>query len=223
MRAALFKKAFFRFFTGIILTALLLFLPAGSLDYWNAWLFLAVLFIPMAITGIYLMIKNPGLLEKRLEVRETEKSQKQVVAMAAIMFVLAFVVAGINYRLQRFNVPAPVVYAASILFLLFYLLYEEVLRENEFLSRSVEIQEGQKVVDTGLYGIVRHPMYAVTMVLFLAMPWILGSPVSFIIMLAYIPITVKRIRNEEEVLAEGLEGYKEYMAKVRYRLIPCIW
>lgn len=208
---------------GALLVALLIFVPAGSIRFWNGWLLMAILFIPMFIAGIVLMFKNPDLLRKRLNAKEQEMEQREVVAMSALMFIAAFVVAGLNYRFGWIHVPEAVCYAAAGLFLAGFGMYGEVIRENEYLSRTIEVQEGQKVVDTGLYGVIRHPMYAATLLMFLAMPIVLGSPVSFLIMLLYIPIINMRIKNEEKVLAEGLEGYKEYLKKVRYRVIPFIW
>ena len=202
---------------------LLLFLPAGTIGYRQGWLLLVILFVPMFIAGLVMMRKAPELLKKRLNVKEQEKEQKRVIAMSGMMFAAAFVVAGLNFRFRWIVLPDIVSWIAAGIFLLSYLLYAEVLRENAYLSRTVEVQDGQTVVDSGLYGIVRHPMYMATLVLFLSMPLVLGSPVSFLITLLYIPIISKRIRNEEQVLAEGLAGYKEYMQKVKYRLIPFVW
>ena len=201
----------------------LLFLPAGSLAYWQGWLLMGILFIPMFIAGCIMMKKSPALLRKRLDAKEQESEQKTVIALSGIMFLAAFVVAGLNNRFGWILLPAWVSYLAAVLFLGAYLLYAEVLRENVYLSRTVEVQENQKVVDTGLYGIVRHPMYMSTLVLFLMMPLVLGSVISFVILLAYIPIIAKRIRNEEAVLEEGLPGYKEYKKKVKHKVIPFLW
>ena len=189
----------------------------------NAWLFMGILFVPMFIAGIIMLAKNPELLQKRLDAKEKEAEQKSVVALSGLMFLAAFIVAGLDWRFGWTNMPTWVVWVATGLFLLSYLLYAEVLRENTYLSRTIEVQEDQKVIDTGLYGIVRHPMYMATLVLFLSMPLVLGSLYSFIIMLVYIPIIAKRIRNEEKVLEEGLPGYKEYKQKVKYKVIPFIW
>lgn len=223
MTKKLFFQATYKFLSGLIITALLLFVPAGTLRYWNAWLFIAILFIPMLIVGIAMVIRSPELLKKRLNTKEEEKEQKIVIALSGIMFIVAFVVAGFNFRFAWFTLPKWIVYIASILFLLAYLMYAEVLRENAYLSRTVEVRENQKVIDTGLYGIVRHPMYAASLLLFLSMGLVLGSPISFVILLFYIPIIVKRIENEEKVLLQGLQGYSEYRKKVKYKLIPFVW
>lgn len=208
---------------GILTVGALLFLPAGTFSYWQAWLLIAILFIPMFFAGILLMLKNPELLQKRLNANERETEQNQVIALSGIMFLTAFIVAGLNIRFDWLMLPAWISYAATIIFLVAYILYAEVLRENAYLSRTVELQENQKVIDTGLYGIVRHPMYMATLFLFLSMPLILGSVFSFLILLFYIPLIRKRIKNEEEVLEQGLEGYSEYEKKVKYRLVPYIW
>ena len=223
MNIKLFFKAITKFIFGIILVGLLLFLPAGSFDYWNAWLFIGILFIPMFIAGIILMFKNPMLLKSRLDVNEKENEQKQVILYSGLMFLVGFIIAGLNYRFSWIIIPNIIVIISSILFIISYILYAEVLRENTYLSRTIKVQYNQKVVDTGLYGIVRHPMYSVTLVLFLTMPLILGSIISFIIFLVYPFIISKRIKNEEEVLERELDGYKEYKKKVKYKLIPFIW
>jgi len=208
---------------GVVLMGLLLFLPAGSFRYWQGWLLMGILFVPMFIAGFIMLFRNPDLLRKRLNAKEEEKDQKTVVALSGLLFIAAFVVAGLNWRFQWCVLPDWAVWIAAGLFLACYLLYAEVLRENTYLSRTIEVQENQKVIDTGLYGIVRHPMYMATTVLFLAMPLVLASPISFLIMLLYIPLIAKRIKNEEMVLEEGLEGYKEYKERVKYRIIPFIW
>lgn len=223
MTRKLFFQAISKFVFGLILIALLLFLPAGTLKYWNGWLFIGILFIPMLIAGIVMMIRSPELLKKRLDSKEEEKEQKTVIALSGLMFLAAFVVAGLNFRFGWIVLPRWVVYAAAVIFLAAYLMYAEVLRENVYLSRTVEVQENQKVIDTGLYGIVRHPMYSATLVLFLSMGLVLGSPISFVILLSYIPLIAKRMKNEEEVLLQGLEGYEEYRRKVKYKVIPLIW
>ena len=223
MNKKLFISAITKIIMGIVIVGLLLFLPAGSLEYYNAWLFMGLLFIPMFIAGIIMMIKNPELLRRRLNAKEKEMEQKEVILFSAIMFISGFIIAGLNYRYEWIILPDIVVIIASILFLLSYLLYAEVLRENTYLLRTIEVEKDQKLVDTGLYGIVRHPMYAATIILFLSMPLILGSIISFIIFLSYIFLIVKRIKNEEEVLEKDLKGYKEYEQKVKYRLIPYIW
>ena len=207
----------------LLLVGLLLFLPAGTFRYVQGWLFLGILFIPMFAAGLIMMKKNPGLLRKRLNVREKETEQREVVLFSGIMFLAVFVSAGLSFRFGWLMLPLRVSILASAIFLGAYALYAEVLRENTYLSRTIEVQEEQKVIDTGLYGVVRHPMYMATVLLFLAMPLVLGASLSFLIMLFYIPIIVKRIRNEEQVLAEGLQGYEEYRKKVKYRLIPYIW
>lgn len=219
----LFVQAIIKFISGLVLVGVLLFLPAGSLAYWQGWLLMGILFIPMFIAGCIMMKKSPELLRKRLDAKEQESEQKTVIALSGIMFLAAFVVAGLNNRFGWILLPAWVSYLAAVLFLGAYLLYAEVLRENVYLSRTVEVQENQKVVDTGLYGIVRHPMYMSTLVLFLMMPLVLGSVISFVILLAYIPIIAKRIRNEEAVLEQGLPGYKEYKKKVKHKVIPFLW
>ena len=223
MDKKLFIQAMTKFIFGFIIIALLLFIPAGTLNYWNAWLFIGILFIPMFMVGIILMIKNPDLLSKRLNSKENESEQKVLLLLGGIMFIGGFIVAGLNYRFQWMIIPKWMIIIATIIFLLAYLLYAEVLRENMYLSRIIEVQENQKVIDIGLYGIVRHPMYVSTILLFLSIPLVLGSLVSFLIFLAYPVIIVKRIRNEEQVLERGLEGYSEYKNKVKYKLIPFIW
>ncbi len=223
MTGKLFFQALGKFFAGLIVVSALLFVPAGTLKWSAAWLFLGILFIPMFAAGIVMMIRNPALLEKRLSAKEEQKEQKTVILLSGLMFLFAFVMAGLNYRFGWVPLPDWVSWAAAGLFLAAYLLYAEVLRENAYLSRTIEVQEDQKVVDTGLYGVVRHPMYSATLLLFLSMGLVLGSVISFAILLCYIPIIVKRIRNEEKVLLDGLQGYSEYRKKVKYRLIPFIW
>lgn len=223
MTTKLFFQALAKFFLGLVLVGALLFVPAGTMAYWQAWLFLGILFVPMFVAGIVLMFCNPELLRKRLDAKEEQNEQKWVVALSGLMFLAMFVVAGLNRRFMWWMLPDWVVYVATALFLLGYVLYAEVLRENVWLSRTIEVQEHQKVVDTGLYGVVRHPMYAATLVLFLAMPLVLASLWSFLIMLFYIPVIAKRIRNEEVVLEQGLEGYKEYKQRVKYKVIPFVW
>lgn len=223
MTTKLFLQAITKFFLGLVLIALLLFVPAGTIHYWNGWLLIAILFIPMFIAGIIMMIVNPELLKKRLNADETEPEQKTVIALSGIMFLAAFIVAGLNFRFKWIVMPNWSVILSTVIFLLAYLMYAEVLRENAYLSRTIEVQNNQVVIDTGLYGVVRHPMYTATVVLFTSMGLVLGSPLSFLILLCYIPIIVKRIRNEETVLEKGLKGYKEYKTKVKYRLVPFIW
>ncbi len=223
MDTKLFVQAIVKFLSGLVMVALLLFLPAGTLAWWQAWLLIGILFIPMFIAGLIMMKKTPDLLRRRLDVREKQGEQKTVIAMSGLMFLAAFIVAGLNFRYGWIVLPSWVSIASAVVFLLSYALYAEVLRENVWLSRTVEVQENQKVVDTGLYGIVRHPMYMSTLLLFLSMPLVLGSVISFVIILAYIPIIAKRIRNEEQVLENGLEGYAEYKKRVRYKVIPFVW
>ena len=223
MNRNLLTQALIKFLAGIILTGLLVFLPAGSFAYWQGWLLMGILFIPMFLAGIVMLVKSPDLLSKRLNAKEKESAQKTVVALSGLLFIISFVTAGLNWRLNWWILPDWAVWIAAALFILSYILYAEVLRENEYLSRTIEVQEGQKVIDTGLYGIVRHPMYMATVTMFLSMPLVLGSPISFMIMLGYIPVIAKRIRNEEIVLSEGLDGYKEYMKRVKYKVIPFIW
>ena len=219
----LFGRALAKFLSGLILMGLLLFLPAGTLRWPHAWLLMGILFVPMFIAGLVMLWRSPGLLEKRLNAKEEQNAQKRVLLLSGLMFLSAFVVAGLNYRFGWLVLPKAVSYIAAGVFLLGYVLYAEVLRENEWLSRTVEVQQGQKVVDTGLYGVVRHPMYMSTVLLFLSMPLVLGSPVSFAIMLAYLPIIAARIRNEERVLEQGLEGYADYKRRVRYKVVPFVW
>jgi protein-S-isoprenylcysteine O-methyltransferase Ste14 len=223
MDSKLFFQALTKFLFGVILLGLLIFLPAGSFHYWQGWLMMGILFVPMFVAGLILMVKNPELLRKRLNAKEEEKEQKAVVALSGVMFVAAFVVAGLNWRFQWLVLSDWAVWLAAALFLFGYILYAEVLRENTYLSRTVEVQEHQEVIDTGLYGIVRHPMYMSTTILFLAMPLVLASPISFLIMLLYIPLIARRIRNEEAVLEQGLKGYREYKQRVKYKVIPYIW
>lgn len=222
-RSALAWQALAKGVGGLAVMALLLFLPAGSWGYWQAWLFLGLLFVPMTCVATWLLVREPELLAKRLSSKEQEKAQRQVVALSALMFVAGFLLAGFDQRYGWSEMPAWVVAVAAVVMLCGYGLYAEVMRENAFLSRTVEVQENQKVISTGLYGIVRHPMYAATLVLYLAMPIVLGSWVAQIPFLAYPLIIARRIRNEEQVLEEGLAGYCEYEQQVRYRLIPFIW
>ena len=219
----LLKEAIIKLLSGIVMLGVLLFLPAGDLHWRNGWLLMAILFVPMFAAGIIMLIKAPGLLKSRLRAKESQGEQKEVIALSGLMFIAAFVLAGLTYRFRWMQLPETVIWAAVVVFLLAYCLFGEVLRENRYLSRVIEVQEDQTVVDTGLYGIVRHPMYSATVLLFLSMPLVLGSLPSFVIMLAYIPIIAKRIRNEEMVLEKELKGYTEYKGKVRYRLIPFIW
>lgn len=223
MDRTLLKQAFAKLVSGILLMGALLFVPAWSLAWREGWLLMALLFVPMVVAGVVMMKRNPALLRRRLNAREQEPTQRRVIAASGAMFVGAFVVAGLNWRLRWVVVPQWVVIAGAVLFLAAYAMFAEVLRENAYLSRTVEVSEGQKVVDTGLYGVVRHPMYAATLALFLSMPLVLGSPISLVIMLAYPAIIARRILNEEDVLTRELDGYAEYKKKVKYRLLPGIW
>ncbi len=223
MSAKLFFQAVVKFILGVILIGLLVFLPAGTFSFMNGWLFMVLLFVPMLVAGIVMMLKNPDLLKKRLNAKEKQKEQNLVVKLSGLMFITGFVVSGLNYRFCWHTLPVAVVIAASVIFLVAYVLYAEVLRENAYLSRTIEIQENQKVIDTGLYGIVRHPMYAATLLLFLSMPLVLGSLFSFVVFLVYPLIIAKRIKNEEEFLEKELDGYKEYKQRVKWHLIPFVW
>ena len=223
MDGKLLKEAIIKFVSGVILIGVLLFLPALDIRWRNGWMLMAILFIPMFFAGIIMYKKAPDLLRSRLKARETQSEQKDVISRSGIMFLAAFVLAGLNHHFGWKVLPAWIVWAGVVIFLLAYCLFGEVLRENRYLSRTIEVREDQEVVSTGLYGVVRHPMYTATVLLFLAMPLVLGSWPSFIIMLAYIPIIVKRIRNEEQVLEGELKGYSEYREKVKYRLIPHVW
>ena len=223
MSVKLFFSAIIKFIFGVVLVGTLVFLPAGTFNYFNGWLFMCVLFVPMFIAGIVMMVVNPKLLKSRLDAKEKQKEQSLVIKLSGLMFLAGFVVAGLDFRFEWFVLTRSVVIVAAVVFLAAYALYAEVLRENTYLSRTIEVQEGQKVIDTGLYGIVRHPMYSVTVLLFLSMPIILGSLFSFVIFLAYPLIISYRIKKEEEFLEKELPGYSEYKKKVKYRLIPFIW
>ena len=223
MNTKLFFQAILKFVAGVILVGLLVFLPAGTIKFFNGWLFMAVLFIPMFIAGIVMLFKNPELLKKRLNAKEKEREQDLVVKLSGLMFIAGFIVAGLTHRFGWYTPGKGMVIVGTVLFLIAYALYAEVLRENTFLSRTIEVQENQTVVDTGLYGIVRHPMYSATILLFLSIPLVLGSVFSFTIFLVYPFIIAKRIKNEEELLEKELKGYKEYKEKVKYRLIPFVW
>lgn len=223
MNKSLLTQALIKLVSGLLLICILIFLPAGSFSFWQGWLFIGILFIPMLIAGVILMRKNPDLLRKRLDAKEKEREQRTVVAMSGFLFLAAFIIAGLNWRFGWWLIPDWAVWVAAGMFLCSYVLYAEVLRENTYLSRTIEVQKGQKVIDTGLYGIVRHPMYMATIILFLSMQLVLASPISFFIMLGYIPVIAKRINNEEHVLEEGLDGYKEYKEKVKNKIIPGIW
>ena len=223
MTKKLFVQAIIKYLAGVVLLGLLIFLPAGTLRFPNGWLLMALLFIPMLGAGIVMMLRDPALLEKRLNAKEQQGEQKEVVLGSGLMFIAAFVLAGLNFRFGWLRLPDWAVWTASAVFLLAYLMWGEVLRENAWLSRTVEVQEGQRVVDHGLYGVVRHPMYSASVLLFLSMPLVLNSPLSFLVMLCYLPLIAKRIRNEEKLLQKELPGYEEYAERVKYRLIPFIW
>ncbi len=216
-------NAIIKYIFGLVLVGLLLFLPAGTFNYFNGWLFIALLFIPIFILGIILYIKAPVLLEKRLNSKEKETTQKGVVAVAGLLFIVGFVVAGLDYRFTWSFVPSWAVILASVILIVSYLLYAEVMRENVYLSRTIEVQKNQKIIDTGLYGIVRHPMYAVTILLFLSIPVVLGSLWAILCFLPYVAVIVVRIKNEEKVLSNELQGYEEYKTRVKYRLFPFVW
>ena len=223
MDKTLLRQALVKFFSGVLLVGLLLFLPAGTLHFRRGWLLMGILFVPMFLAGLVMLFKSPELLRRRLKAKEQEGEQRTVIALSGLMFLLCFILAGLNFRSSWMILPRWVSLAAAGVFLLGYALFAEVLRENVYLSRTVEVQEGQKLIDTGLYGIVRHPMYSATVLMFLAMPLVLGSPLSFGVMLLYLPIIAKRIRNEEQLLSKELAGYEEYKKRVKYRLFPGIW
>ena len=223
MKKNLFSEAIFKFLLGVVLVGLLIFLPAGTLRFSAGWLLMGILFVPMFLAGLVMLAKDPRLLQSRLKAKESGREQDLVVKLSGLMFIAGFVVAGLDFRFGWFPLPSWVKWAAAALFLVAYILYAEVLRENTFLSRTIEVQENQTVVDTGLYGIVRHPMYAVTLLLFLSMPFVLDSLLSFLCFLPYPFLIAKRLLNEEAFLEKELPGYTEYKKKVKYRLIPGIW
>lgn len=223
MTKELFIGAITKFLLGVVLVGTLIFLPAGTFSYFNGWLLMVILFVPMFFAGIVMMLKNPTLLKSRLNAKEKQKEQTVIVKLSGLMFLLGFIVAGLGVRFNWYVLPKGITMAGAALFLISYVLYAKVLRENAYLSRTIEVQENQKVIDTGLYGIVRHPMYSITLLLFLSMPIVLGSLYSFLIFLAYPYIIVKRIKYEEEFLEKELEGYGEYKQKVKFRLMPFIW
>ncbi len=223
MNAKLFFQAILKFLLGVILVGVLVFLPAGTIKFFNGWLLMGVLFVPMLLAGIVMMIKSPELLKKRLKTKEKRGEQSIIIKLSGLMFIGGFVVAGLDHRFGWFPLALPVVITGAVLFLLAYGLYAEVMRENAYLSRTIEVQENQKVIDTGLYAIVRHPMYTTTIILFLSIPLILGSLFSFIIFLLYPILIAKRAKDEEKLLEQELKSYREYTKKVKYRLIPFIW
>ena len=223
MTKELFVSAITKFAAGVVLIGVLIFLPAGTIHFPGGWLLMGILFIPMFLAGLVMMAKNPRLLRSRLNAREQQSEQSIVIKLSGLMFLCGFILAGLDFRFGWSNLPGWVNVLGALLFLIAYALYAEVLRENTWLSRTIEVQEGQTVVSTGLYGIVRHPMYAVTLLLFLSMPIVLGSVPAFLVFLCYPLIIAKRIKNEEKVLSRDLPGYAEYLQKVRWRLIPYIW
>lgn len=223
MTKKLFFEAIIKFICGIILIGLLIFIPAGTIKYFNGWLFMGILFIPMLIAGIIMMIKNPSLLKSRLDAKEKQKEQNLLIKLSGLMFIVGFILAGLDFRFKWLELPTFVPYIFACLFLLAYLMWAEVLRENTYLARTIKVTDGQKVIDTGLYGIIRHPMYTATLILFLSMPLVLGSLISFFVFLFYPILIICRIINEEKFLEKELNGYKEYKKKVKYRLIPFIW
>ncbi|MBQ8058048.1 MAG: isoprenylcysteine carboxylmethyltransferase family protein [Ruminococcus sp.] len=223
MTIKLLIQAIIKFLLGVFLVGGLIFLPAGTFSFFNGWLFMGILFVPMFVAGIVMMFKNPHLLKNRLDAKEKQQEQSLVIKLSALMFIAGFIVAGLGVRFNWYILPNSIAIGAAVVFIIAYILYAEVLRENTYLSRTVEVQENQKVIDTGLYSIVRHPMYSVTLILFLSMPIVLGSVYSFFIFLIYPFIIAKRIKHEEEFLEKELNGYREYKQKVKYRLVPFIW
>lgn len=223
MTIKLLIQAIIKFLLGVFLVGGLIFLPAGTFSFFNGWLFMGILFVPMFVAGIVMMFKNPHLLKNRLDAKEKQQEQSLVIKLSALMFISGFIVAGLGVRFNWYILPNSIAVGAAVVFIIAYILYAEVLRENTYLSRTVEVQENQKVIDTGLYSIVRHPMYSVTLILFLSMPIVLGSVYSFFIFLIYPFIIAKRIKHEEEFLEKELDGYREYKQKVKYRLVPFIW
>ena len=223
MTKKLFFEAIIKFICGIILIGLLIFIPAGTIKYFNGWLFMGILFIPMLIAGIIMMIKNPSLLKSRLDAKEKQKEQSLLIKLSGLMFIVGFILAGLDFRFKWLELPSFIPYIFACLFLLAYLMWAEVLRENTYLARTIKVTDGQKVIDTGLYGIIRHPMYTATLILFLSMPLVLGSLISFFVFLFYPILIICRIINEEKFLEKELNGYTEYKQKVKYRLIPFIW
>jgi len=219
----LLAEALIKFTCGLLLVGLLIFLPAGTLRYTYGWLFIGLLFVPMLIAGFVMLVKSPEFLKKRLDAKEKQGTQKGVVAISGLMFIAGFVVAGLDFRFSWSQMPVAVTIIASVLFLVAYILYAEVMRENAYLSRTIKVEEGQTVVSTGLYGIVRHPMYMATLLLFLVMPLVLGSWWALIPFAFYPAIIISRVKDEEVLLTRELAGYAEYKEKVRYRIIPFIW
>ena len=212
-----------KFLAGFLLLSFLLFLPAGTIHWPRAWLLIGILFLPMLAVGVVLFLKNPGLLQKRLDAKESRKTQSSLVRASGVMFLLGFIAAGLDFRFSWFPLPVGVSIAAAVLFLCGYAMYAEVLRENTYLARTIRVEDGQRVIDTGLYGVIRHPMYAATVLMFCSMPLVLGSGIAFVTFLVYPLILSKRIGNEEELLRRELAGYEEYTRKVKYRMIPYLW
>lgn len=223
MTKKLFIEAMTKMCLGVISVGLLIFLPAGTFHFWNGWLLMVILFVPMFFAGIIMMFKNPELLKRRLNAKEKQRAQSLVVKLSALTFIAGFIVAGLDFRFGWSSLPKSIILISVLIFLFAYLLYAEVIRENMFLSRTIEVQKNQKVIDTGLYGIVRHPMYSTTILLFLSIPFILGSVYAFLIFLIYPFIILRRIKYEEIFLEKELDGYKEYKQNIKYRLIPFIW
>lgn len=223
MSIKLFIEALLKYLLGILLVGVLIFVPAGTIYFINGWILMEVLFIPMFIAGIVMMVKNPKLLASRLDAKEKQKGQGIIIKLSGLMFVIGFIVAGLDYRFNLLQIDKIYTYIFAVVLLLSYLMWAEVLRENTYLSRTIKVEENQKVVDTGLYGIVRHPMYSATIILFLSMPIVLGSFASFLIFLVYPILIIFRIKNEEKLLEKELEGYIEYKKRVKYRIIPFIW
>ena len=223
MKKNLFTEAVSKFLLGLVLVGVLIFLPAGDFRWWRGWVLMGILFVPMFGAGLVMLRKSPDLLKSRLQAKEKQKEQNMVVKLSGLMFLAGFILTGLDYRFGWLPLPDWVTWVAAAVFLAAYILYAEVLRENAYLSRTIEVQENQKVVDTGLYGIVRHPMYSATLLLFLAMPLVLGSVFSFLCFLLYPVLIIKRLKSEEIFLEKELPGYKEYKEKVQYRLIPGIW
>lgn len=223
MNSKLFIHAIIKYLLGVVLVGILIFLPAGTLAFTQGWILMVILFIPMFMAGLVMMKKDPDLLRSRLDAKEKQEEQSIVVKLSGLMFLAGFIVAGLGIRFEWYVLPMGVTVCAAAVFVAGYILYAEVLRENTYLSRTIEVQENQKVIDTGLYGIVRHPMYSATLLLFLSMPLVLGSVFSFIIFLTYPLIIIKRLKGEEEFLEKELDGYSEYKQRVKYRLIPFIW
>ena len=223
MNAKLVIEALVKFLAGVVLVAAMLFVPAGSLHFWQGWLLMAVLFVPIFVVGVVMILCDRELLRKRLNAKERDSKQNVVVKISGLLFIASFILAAFNWRYGWMILPDWVVWLAALVFVLCYLLYAEVLRENAYLSRTIEVVEGQRVIDTGLYSIVRHPMYTATTLLFLAMPLVLASPISLLVMLLYVPLIIIRIKREEALLERELEGYSDYMRRVKYRLLPYIY